>query len=131
MSTRTSRAARDAAVANRRQHLYGLHAVRAVLERRSETVLAAKVLRDASGKLAELERALAARGIALDRVARDFRASTLQARQREMLGRGVEAVAVGVESAVESGAPIQHIRRNERRRVIPTRTQQLRQRRRS
>ena len=41
-----------AAVANRRQHLYGLHAVRAVLERRPETVLAAKVLRDASGKLA-------------------------------------------------------------------------------
>ena len=64
------RAARDAAVANRRQHLYGLHAVRAVLERRPETVLAAKVLRDASGKLAELERALAARGIALERVAR-------------------------------------------------------------
>jgi 23S rRNA (guanosine2251-2'-O)-methyltransferase len=57
-------------VANRRQHLYGLHAVRAVLERRPETVLSAKVLRDASGKLAELERALAARGIALERVAR-------------------------------------------------------------
>ena len=47
------------------KHLYGLHAVRAVLERRPETVLAAKILRDASGKLAELERALAARGIAL------------------------------------------------------------------
>ena len=58
------------AVANRRLHLYGLHAVRAVLERRPETVLAAKVLRDASGKLAELERALAARGIAFERVAR-------------------------------------------------------------
>jgi 23S rRNA (guanosine2251-2'-O)-methyltransferase len=56
-------------VANR-QHLYGLHAVRAVLERRPETILAAKVLRGATGKLAELERTLAARGIALERVAR-------------------------------------------------------------
>jgi 23S rRNA (guanosine2251-2'-O)-methyltransferase len=44
--------------------------VRAVLERRPQTVLAAKVLRDASGKLAELERALASRGIALERVSR-------------------------------------------------------------
>jgi len=57
-------------VANRRQQLYGLHAVRAVLERRPETVLAAKVLRGASGKLADLERELAGRGIALERVAR-------------------------------------------------------------
>jgi len=57
-------------VANRRQQIYGLHAVRAVLERRPETVLAAKVLRDASGKLADLERALTARGIALERVSR-------------------------------------------------------------
>jgi 23S rRNA (guanosine2251-2'-O)-methyltransferase len=57
-------------VANRRQQLYGLHAVRAVLERRPETVLAAKVLRDATGKLKDLERSLAARGIALERVAR-------------------------------------------------------------
>jgi 23S rRNA (guanosine2251-2'-O)-methyltransferase len=57
-------------MANRRQQLYGLHAVRAVLERRPETVLTAKVLRDASGKLAELERVLAARGIALERVSR-------------------------------------------------------------
>jgi 23S rRNA (guanosine2251-2'-O)-methyltransferase len=61
---------RGAAVANRRQQLYGLHAVRAVLERRPETVLAAKVLRGASGKLAELERTLGARGIALEHVAR-------------------------------------------------------------
>ena len=64
---RTARAPRDrvgaagaAAVAKRRQHLYGLHAVRALLERRPETVLAAKVLRDASGTLAELARELAA-----------------------------------------------------------------------
>jgi 23S rRNA (guanosine2251-2'-O)-methyltransferase len=61
---------RGAAVANRRQQVYGLHAVRAVLERRPETVLGAKLLRDAGGKLAELERALAARGIAIERVAR-------------------------------------------------------------
>lgn len=58
-------------MASRRQHIYGLHAVRAVLERRPETVLVAKVLRDASGKLAELERALAARGIAIERVSRN------------------------------------------------------------
>jgi 23S rRNA (guanosine2251-2'-O)-methyltransferase len=47
-----------------------LHAVRALLERRPETVLAAKVLRDASGKLAELAKALAARGVPIERVAR-------------------------------------------------------------
>jgi 23S rRNA (guanosine2251-2'-O)-methyltransferase len=47
-----------------------LHAVRAVLERRPETVFAAKVLRGGGGKLAELERALAERGIPLERVAR-------------------------------------------------------------
>ena len=53
-----------------RQRLYGLHAVRALLERRPETVFAAKVLRDASGKLADLAEALAARGIAIERVSR-------------------------------------------------------------
>jgi 23S rRNA (guanosine2251-2'-O)-methyltransferase len=57
-------------VASRRPQLYGLHAVRAALERRPQTVLRASVLRDASGKLAELERTLAARGIAIERVAR-------------------------------------------------------------
>ena len=57
-------------MASRRQNLYGVHAVRAVLERRPETVLAAKVLRDASGKLAELAGALAARGVAVQRVSR-------------------------------------------------------------
>jgi 23S rRNA (guanosine2251-2'-O)-methyltransferase len=56
-------------VANR-QHLYGLHAVRAVLERRPQTLLAAKVLRDSSGKLAELASAIAKRGIPVERVAR-------------------------------------------------------------
>jgi 23S rRNA (guanosine2251-2'-O)-methyltransferase len=47
-----------------------LHAVRALLERRPETVLAAKVLREASGKLGELASTLAARGIAVERVSR-------------------------------------------------------------
>ena len=57
-------------MASRRQNFYGVHAVRAVLERRPETVLAAKVLRDATGKLAELAGALAARGVAVQRVSR-------------------------------------------------------------
>ena len=53
-----------------RQRLYGLHAVRALLERRPETVFAAKILRDASGKLADLAEEFAARGIAIERVSR-------------------------------------------------------------
>lgn len=57
-------------MANRVQHLYGLHAVRAVLERRPQTVLAAKMLRDTGGKLAELAGALAARGVPIERVSR-------------------------------------------------------------
>ena len=57
-------------MASRSQHIYGLHAVRAVLERRPQTVLTAKVLRDASGKLAELVDTLAARGVAVQRVGR-------------------------------------------------------------
>jgi 23S rRNA (guanosine2251-2'-O)-methyltransferase len=57
-------------MASGRQLIYGLHAVRAVLDRRPETVLAAKVLRGAGSRLAELERALAARGIAIERVSR-------------------------------------------------------------
>jgi 23S rRNA (guanosine2251-2'-O)-methyltransferase len=65
-----SRVGRGDAVGSRRQHLYGLHAVRAVLERRPETLLAAKVLRDASGKLAALAYALAARGVAVEQVSR-------------------------------------------------------------
>ncbi len=57
-------------MASRHQQIYGLHAVRAVLERRPETLVTAKVLREASGKLGELVRALAARGVAVERVAR-------------------------------------------------------------
>ena len=69
-----------------RQQLYGLHAVRAVLERRPETVLSAKVLRDASGKLAEIERALAARGIALERVSRNRTSLVIAHRLATVLG---------------------------------------------
>jgi 23S rRNA (guanosine2251-2'-O)-methyltransferase len=47
-----------------------LHAVRAVLERRPDTLLAAKILHDASGKLGELARALAARGVVIERLGR-------------------------------------------------------------
>jgi 23S rRNA (guanosine2251-2'-O)-methyltransferase len=57
-------------VASRHQQIYGVHAVRAVLERRPETLVAAKVLREASGKLGDLARALAARGVAVERVGR-------------------------------------------------------------
>lgn len=58
-------------MAAKRQRVYGLHAVRALLERRPETVLEAKVLREASGKLAELTRALTARGTPVERVSRN------------------------------------------------------------
>lgn len=57
-------------MASRHQQIYGLHAVRAVLERRPETLVAAKVIREASGKLGELARALAARGVPVERVGR-------------------------------------------------------------
>jgi 23S rRNA (guanosine2251-2'-O)-methyltransferase len=57
-------------VANKRRHVYGLHAVRAVLERRPETLVAAKILRDASGKLGELARELASHGVAIERIGR-------------------------------------------------------------
>jgi 23S rRNA (guanosine2251-2'-O)-methyltransferase len=60
-----------AAVASRHQQIYGLHAVRALLERRPETVVTAKVLRDGGGNVAELAKALAARGIAVERVSRN------------------------------------------------------------
>lgn len=58
-------------MASRRQQIYGLHAVRAVLERRPETLVVAKVLREASGKVGELAKALAARGVPVERVSRD------------------------------------------------------------
>ncbi len=58
-------------MANRHQQIYGLHAVRALLERRPETVVTAKVLRDGGGNVGELAKALAARGIAVERVSRN------------------------------------------------------------
>jgi 23S rRNA (guanosine2251-2'-O)-methyltransferase len=57
-------------VAGKHQQIYGLHAVRAAFERRPESFLVARVLREASGKLAELARSLAARGVAVERVSR-------------------------------------------------------------
>jgi 23S rRNA (guanosine2251-2'-O)-methyltransferase len=57
-------------VADGRHQVYGLHAVRALLERRPEDILGARVLADASGALGELERALRVRGVAVDRVRR-------------------------------------------------------------
>jgi 23S rRNA (guanosine2251-2'-O)-methyltransferase len=57
-------------VGGKTTHVYGLHAVRSVLERRPETIVHARVLRDAQGKLAELARALAQQGVSLERVAR-------------------------------------------------------------
>jgi 23S rRNA (guanosine2251-2'-O)-methyltransferase len=50
-------------VAGRHAQVYGLHAVRSVLERRPETIVAAKLLRDPGGKLAELARELAKHGV--------------------------------------------------------------------
>ncbi len=57
-------------MAGRHEHVYGLHAVRSVLERRPETITAAKVLREPSGKLAELARELARLGVAVQHVHR-------------------------------------------------------------
>jgi len=57
-------------VAERRPQVYGLHAVRALLERRPETILAAAVLREPGGKLADLARELAARGVRVDHLPR-------------------------------------------------------------
>jgi 23S rRNA (guanosine2251-2'-O)-methyltransferase len=57
-------------VASKHRAVYGLHAVRAILERRPETLVAAKVLHDASGKLSDLARALASHGVATERVGR-------------------------------------------------------------
>jgi 23S rRNA (guanosine2251-2'-O)-methyltransferase len=57
-------------VAARHQQIYGLHAVRIVLERRPETISHARILRDASGKLADLARALSDAGVSLERVQR-------------------------------------------------------------
>jgi 23S rRNA (guanosine2251-2'-O)-methyltransferase len=57
-------------VAEARQRVYGLHAVRAVLERRPDAVMSAKILADASGALEELARELGRRRVAVERVRR-------------------------------------------------------------
>jgi 23S rRNA (guanosine2251-2'-O)-methyltransferase len=57
-------------VADARRSVYGLHAVRALLERRPEAVVGAKILTDASGPLDELARELGRRGVAVERVRR-------------------------------------------------------------
>lgn len=64
------RAADGGGVAARHQQIYGLHAVRAAFERRPETFVVARVLKDASGALAEFARALGGRGIPVERVSR-------------------------------------------------------------
>jgi 23S rRNA (guanosine2251-2'-O)-methyltransferase len=57
-------------VAAKHDQVYGLHAVRTVLERRPETIVGVKVLRDAGGKLAELERELRKRHVSIQHVHR-------------------------------------------------------------
>lgn len=60
----------SAAVADRRQRVYGLHAVRALVERRPEAVVSATILADASGPLEELARELGQRRVHVERVRR-------------------------------------------------------------
>jgi 23S rRNA (guanosine2251-2'-O)-methyltransferase len=57
-------------VADSRQRVYGLHAVKAVLERRPESVVAAKILADASGPLEDVARDLGRLRVPLERVRR-------------------------------------------------------------
>jgi 23S rRNA (guanosine2251-2'-O)-methyltransferase len=57
-------------VAAKHEQVYGLHAVRTVLERRPETFVGAKLLRDAGGKLAELERELLKHNVPIQHVHR-------------------------------------------------------------
>ena len=59
-----------ATVAGKHESVYGLHSVRSVLERRPETIVAAKILREPAGKLAELARELAKLGVAVQHVHR-------------------------------------------------------------
>jgi 23S rRNA (guanosine2251-2'-O)-methyltransferase len=57
-------------VGGKHEQVYGLHAVRSALERRPGTFVAAKLLRDAGGKLAELERELKNRDVPIQHVHR-------------------------------------------------------------
>jgi 23S rRNA (guanosine2251-2'-O)-methyltransferase len=57
-------------VADGHQRIYGLHAVRALLERRPDAVVSARILVDASGQLEELARELGRRRVPVERVRR-------------------------------------------------------------
>ena len=57
-------------MAGKHENVYGLHAVRSLLERRPETIVAAKVLQEPSGKLAEIARELTKLGVAVQHVHR-------------------------------------------------------------
>jgi len=55
----------------RKRHVYGVHAVRALLDKRPNAILSAKLLRGSSaGKLPQIARALGALDVPLERVAR-------------------------------------------------------------
>jgi 23S rRNA (guanosine2251-2'-O)-methyltransferase len=57
-------------VAEARRRVYGLHAVRALIERRPDAIVGAKILVDASGPLEELARELGRRRVPVERVRR-------------------------------------------------------------
>jgi 23S rRNA (guanosine2251-2'-O)-methyltransferase len=57
-------------VADRRRRIYGLHAVRALVARRPEAVVAATILADATGPLEELARELGSLRVPIERVRR-------------------------------------------------------------
>jgi 23S rRNA (guanosine2251-2'-O)-methyltransferase len=57
-------------VADRRHVVYGLHAVRALVERRPEAVVSAAILADASGPLEDLAHELKSRRVPVERVRR-------------------------------------------------------------
>jgi len=57
-------------VADARHRVYGLHAVRALIERRPDAIVSAKILVDASGPLEELARELGRRRVPVERVRR-------------------------------------------------------------
>jgi 23S rRNA (guanosine2251-2'-O)-methyltransferase len=83
-------------VADRGRQVYGLHAVRALLERRPETIRSATVLRDAGGKLADLARELTAQGVAVTHVPR-------AELDRRCSGAAHQGVLVDVAAAGEFG----------------------------
>ena len=57
-------------MADKRQRVYGLHAVRALVERRPEAVVSATILADASGPLEDLARELLKHRVPVERVRR-------------------------------------------------------------